>query len=624
MCQSHSPRPAPPRSRSSKLFWLGLAATVLLASCAAPKVKELPRPVYDSPVLNALVDPAKLTPESQRYLQEQNLLQVYRSDPALAANTLRTRINAGAPPQASLALAEVYANTGDSLDSDALVEATGYHLAAAELTLPLALNSNNQIALDAYNFSCSRTAQLLFELRSGGSAATTTIPGPEKTYRIRRTLGKGYIDPSFPDEVWNAAALKLKGFDDLPRNIRPGFGAAMVGHRDGTAERKAMDAFLPVVGMSQPAAVTLDFKDNGTTVDLAIHDVMIKEKGTLGGQTVTLHADFTAPLATLFNYTPSHKVGWEGLLHPERYADMSGIFQFEPYRPDQIPVIFVHGLMSSPATWVKALNQMRADPVLRERYQLLAFSYPTGFPIGYNAAALRRELKQFQETYDPGRRNPNMRNMILIGHSMGGLLSSMQIRDSNDALIKKLFTRPLDELDSISDSEKDAITELLVYEANPDITRAIFIASPHRGSNIAKGFIGNLGSKLIKFSTDILTGEIIEPDVEGLTEVGQEMVKNRPDSIDGLKPRAPMLMTLLEQPVQGNTTIHSIIGNHNQHQPLEESGDSVVPYWSGHLDEVASEKVVHASHTTITGNADAIEETRRLLYIHAGLRPPSE
>ena len=187
MPQKRNPATESSSPRSIRPLCLCLAAATLLASCAAPGVKELARPVYDSPVLNALVNPAQLTPDSQRYLQEQNLLQVYRTNPDRAAKTLRTKIDAGAPPQAHLALAEFYANTADSLDSDALAEAVGYHLAAAELTLPLALKSNNQIALDAYNFSCGRTAQLLFEFRSRGIVASNgrTVPGPEKNYRIR-------------------------------------------------------------------------------------------------------------------------------------------------------------------------------------------------------------------------------------------------------------------------------------------------------------------------------------------------------------------------------------------------------------------------------------------------------
>jgi hypothetical protein len=77
---------------------------------------------------------------------------------------------------------------------------------------------------------------------------------------------------------------------------------------------------------------------------------------------------------------------------------------------------------------------------------LAIFRYPTGFPLTYNTASLRERLREFQDYYDPGRSNLNMRNVLLVGHSMGGLLSSMQIRDSGDAISNKHFTVPIDEL----------------------------------------------------------------------------------------------------------------------------------------------------------------------------------
>ena len=140
----------------------------------------------------------------------------------------------------------------------------------------------------------------------------------------------------------------------------------------------------------------------------------------MAGRTLPLAIDFTAPLAASLHYLPKDFSGWKGMRHPEEYAASSNLVQFEPFRSDQIPVVFVHGLMSSPATWTGVINTLRADPVLRKRYQVLAFYYPTGFPISYSAEALRTKLASFRRHYDPDRRIPNMRRMVVIGHSMGG------------------------------------------------------------------------------------------------------------------------------------------------------------------------------------------------------------
>jgi hypothetical protein len=110
-------------------------------------------------------------------------------------------------------------------------------------------------------------------------------------------------------------------------------------------------------------------------------------------------------------------------------------------------------------------------------------------------------------------------------------------------------------------------------------------------------------------------------DVRGLTPLGQKVMVDRPDSIQGLKPDNPGTKAILAQKVRKGVTIHSIIGRKDPDDSLTESNDGVVPYWSSHLDFADSEKVVHATHTSINHNQEAIEEVGRILYLHAGLRP---
>tara|TARA_R110000850_G_scaffold65358_4_gene146293 strand:+ start:5294 stop:5596 length:303 start_codon:yes stop_codon:yes gene_type:complete len=99
-------------------------------------------------------------------------------------------------------------------------------------------------------------------------------------------------------------------------------------------------------------------------------------------------------------------------------------------------------------------------------------------------------------------------------------------------------------------------------------------------------------------------------------------VAHRPDSIGSLRPDAPVLEAILGSPVRRGVPVHTIVARKNPDQPLEESDDKTVAYTSAHLDEAASEKVVHATHTTICQHPEAIEEMRRILYLHAGLGAP--
>ncbi|MGI9244605.1 MAG: esterase/lipase family protein, partial [Verrucomicrobiales bacterium] len=341
-------------------------------------------------------------------------------------------------------------------------------------------------------------------------------------------------------------------------------------------------------------------------------------------QKLPLASDLTASLAVQVDYDFDRGEGFKGMTHPDKYVSHTGLYQLEPYRPDQIPVIFVHGLMSEPAVWIEALNQLRADPVLVRKYQLLVYRYPTGYPIVYNMASLRKQLAAFKEHYDPGDRNPNMSQMMLVGHSMGSVLSNSMIRSSGDAFTGFLFDRPIDELAGVDDAQKVTLKELLIFDSNPNVTRAVLLAGPFRGAKLATGGIGALGRSLIKFPATLVGSSLVREDsgIDGLTEEGHALLANRPDSIGSLKPDAPVLTCILENPVRDGVTVHTIIGHHDPEDPLEESTDGTVAYTSAHLDEAVSEKVVHAKHTPLCKHPETLEELRRILYLHAGLGSP--
>ena len=342
------------------------------------------------------------------------------------------------------------------------------------------------------------------------------------------------------------------------------------------------------------------------------------EVGHIGGRPVPLSADLTAPLILLYSRIKEPNYAWKGMLRPEAYMKHMNIIQLEPFQPDKIPVIFTHGLVSSPEIWLPALNELNADPLLEQNYQLFAFVYPTGFPIAYSAAALRARLEQLQTQFDPHGSNPHMQNVLLIGHSMGGILSNMQIRSSGDVMESLLFTSPIDELSGLDAQQRAALRSLLIYRASPQVTRAVFVGSPHRGSEDASGPRGAIGSALIKDPTDTVLTKPLPP-IEGLTEVGHDIATRRLNGIESLVPYSPGLMAILEQSVGQGVVYHSIIGRKNTRQSLADSSDGTVAYWSSHLDGAASEKVVGARHTPLPAHPEAIEELRRILYLHANL-----
>ncbi|MFK5923357.1 MAG: hypothetical protein QM496_14360 [Verrucomicrobiota bacterium] len=581
----------------------------------------------NSAAVGQLINPARHTDETEAVLKEEGLQD--EENTAVIVAALRASLKGRPSLQKRLALVEVCFDAGELEAGGDSMKAAGYYLAAAEFALPGAkLDGASEIQedlLEMYNFSCGLAARILFKHGHDWSK-TIVVEGPDRSYRLRsRTSGKGYISPAFFDHLWVAKSLEFKGLDRLKRTVREGYGEMMVGHREWSAERLKKEPLLSPAGLALPLSVVISPVDAKGGLEMAFYDVTLADETRLAGRTVPLAADFTAPLAMFYNYKPKGNMGKQGLFHPGRYSQRMGLIQFEPYRRNEIPIVFVHGLASSPGTWMVAVNTLRADPELRKRYQLLAFYYPTGFPIAYNSSGLRQHLENFQKFYDPGNTNPAMNNMIIVGHSMGGILSNAQIRSSEDTFTKAIFTKPIDEVDGLSESQRTMAKKRLIYQADPDITRAVFVAAPHRGSSIATHPIGNIIKKLIKFPVEILTGgEVfrVEELSADLTDYGRSVVDRGSSSINSLEPDNPMLRAVLDQPVKAGVKYHSIVGRAKAGDPLEESSDTVVPYPSAHLDGAVSEKVINAKHTGLTGHAEAIEELRRILYLHAGLPYP--
>ena len=594
-----------------------IALTFFVASCSNPKVVQTSAPLFGSNLAAATNHLNPLSSEARAALSHSKLIGEYRADPDEAIRSLRSELQSSESVELRTALIDLCQRAGRK-QADPYA-AAGYFVAASEIAYE-GLEKGGAVSsqyLPLYNESCGEAAEAFVSVDSFSDGIE--VDGPFSDYRIRtKSGGDEYVDISEFTQLYPAEDLEFRHID-LDRKIRPGIGSAMVGQYQNTEAHLKANPFLPPPGLMIPANVTLEFR-NGGNVDFACRDLNVVNRATVGGVPQTLAADYTAPFAMLLNSAPKQNVGWDGMLHPEEYEDKMGLFQVEAFREDQIPVIFVHGLMSSPKVWVDALNELHADPVLRAKYQVLVFFYPTGFPVIYNAHSLREKMKAFREAYDPRGMNPDMRNMIMIGHSMGGQLTNLQIRNSGSAFTSEFFDRPIEDLGNTPEEQKEILRELLIFEANPDISRVVFLASPHRGSDLATSPLGKLGRDLMKIPQYALSC-VPDPDIKGLTAVGRELLLGRPDSIESLAPNSPGLLTILRMPVRKGVVIHSVIGNHKMKQPLEDSSDTVVPYWSSHLAAARSEAIVDSTHTKICENDDAIEEVRRILYQHIGRTP---
>ena len=347
---------------------------------------------------------------------------------------------------------------------------------------------------------------------------------------------------------------------------------------------------------------------------ISIYDPGQTSKIQVNNKSVPLEMDFTTPIAYFLDQIPSLK-GTEGFFEPESWADMSGLYMTSPYQPGKIPVVFVHGLFTNARTWSAMFNELAGDPLLREKYQAWFFLYPTGNPIMFSATLLRDSLKEVREALDPSGKNAAFDRMVLVGHSMGGLLSKMMVQDSGDIVWDTVFDKPASEL-NISDDERALLERLLFFKPLPFVRRVIFMATPHRGSELTEKKLAQVGLNWVK-----LPGKIVDL-AQDITPFIRKDYKNHsyyskkhvPTGFHDLRPDSLVSQTIAGLPIDPKVTCHSIIGN-SASANTPGGTDGVVAYKSAHLDGAVSEKIIKSDHNVHTNPAGIIE-VRRILHEH--------
>ncbi len=117
-------------------------------------------------------------------------------------------------------------------------------------------------------------------------------------------------------------------------------------------------------------------------------------------------------------------------------------------------------------------NSLRADPIVRDRYQFWFVYYPTGAPLMASAVRVRQALHDLRDAIDPARTDAALDQMVVVGHSLGGVLSKQLVQDSGDTLEPRgLFTRPQAEV-AMTPESRNKISRLLYFKPEPSIRRA--------------------------------------------------------------------------------------------------------------------------------------------------------
>ena len=461
-----------------------------------------------------------------------------------------------------------------------------------------ALPSEEQRAVRLLNEATAGIAPLL--VTGGNSPAQQTYSFAGYSYRLTAALAnsRGEHKPSDFETVTSA--------DKVPRKLcrewhtEDGIGAPLAPEwRMPTDE--SHKRFTPLRGYSEPITAVLQLgpaakAPTARTVRVAYLDPSEMSRARIAKTEYSLAADFTAPIVERYSGIKESSLALGGLLGNPDVRD-ARLSMTEPYDPHRIPVLFVHGLNSHPLMWRDVINDLRFDPDLRGKYQFWVFYYPTGWPPAYSAMRLREELAAVDKVY--GRQH----NMVLVGHSMGGIISRLQVISPGRAIWNAQAGTMADELYKTLPPTHLAKRALL-FTANPDIGREIYICVPHRGSTMADWSVTSFLTKFIRLPTHIMSAAAEAPGV--ISE------RRQLSSVNRLSPNNPLYAATDHIPIQ--VPYHSIIGDRGKGD-TPNSSDGVVPYWSSHLDGAKSELIVPGPHSSYS-LPQTIAELKRILKLH--------
>lgn len=498
----------------------------------------------------------------------------------------------------------------EKLKGEPLAQLGGYLDAANAARLKLATDPENTLWRSDYNFAVARIIDIMGQHRLAPWDAPIVAPSASGSpWRL-------HLTPPFPQPQYHprhfdftpSDRFKFTGVNVGDRVTRIGLGSPLVViGRD--LDYVQLDQFAQ--GKHVYYGLTALIQFNGRNAEIQLVDPLDRETVALDRHTYPLSGDYQGPLSLALAELEERRTEILGLFKPQDAIGEVRLARLQPYNPRKIPVLFVHGLGNSPATWSPLIEFLRGDPDIRANYQFWMFSYPSGLPYSLSAAFLRQKLGEIRRQY------PGIRDIVVVGHSMGGMISRLLITDSGMKIWNAYFPQP-PEKTALSAEARSLISKALIFPATPGIARVIFVSPSHRGSDKAIDFWGRVGAAIV--GNPLARPDIYREAYAAARPEAQQRGRNRlPNGIDTLDPENLFVRTVDSIPPKPRIPFHTLLGDRGKGGFLDQtkptSTDGLVPYWSGHLEGAESERIIpsgHWSHLHPLGMA----EIKRILYEH--------
>ncbi len=479
---------------------------------------------------------------------------------------------------------------------------------------------NFRRACDLYNNSLESALRIV---KSSGNllpGRRVTVQTATQSFDVNVTAKGNWRDEDF-ERFEFVSDYEVTGLTN--RHHTYGLGVPLIAVRKKRATDDPAERFYPP-GLTFPVTAFLRVyppteSDGAHRCELELRDPLQATDVRVGDRLAPLESDISTPLAYYLNdpLLRSNFLGSYGLLDANAGQEFKGLYMLEPYDPRKIPVVMVHGLWSSPVTWMEMFNDLRSEPEIRANYQFWFFLYPTGQPFWISATQMRAEMERARQIIDPERTATPLDQMVLVGHSMGGLVSTMQTLDSGEDFWRLVADKPFDDLKA-NDETRRQLEATLFFHPNRSVARVITIATPHRGSDFANDYTRYLGRKLITLPKMLVqTSQAVVRENPGFFRDTRLLTTTT--SIDSLAPDSPIFPAMHQARRAPWVRYHNIVGEVSQESfwgRLSGESDGVVAVASAHVPYSQSEISVPADHSNVHNHPLAVLEVQRILREH--------
>lgn len=386
----------------------------------------------------------------------------------------------------------------------------------------------------------------------------------------------------------------------LQPKISGDIGVPIVTFRENTTQ--GLDLYYPLEGIFNSASIVArEIKAVDGKYQIHFESIASNDNERVivfDNQSYSLKHSSGAAFLSLLEQANIDDFSWLGFISPTQAEKRRGIFAIGAIDKDKIPLLMIHGLNSDPLIWRYLTMAILNSPKIERKFQIYHIYYPSGPPPFYTAMRTRDNLKQMIKDVNQGFKQ----SAVIIGHSMGGVIAKLLATKSRNALWQATFTKAPEEVLSKKNAK---IKDIFIFEPSYENNTVFFMDTPLKGSETANTLIGSLGSALISLPNDFtqLFQQLladISPDII-TSQMRPLLVNYGPNSVEVLRPGHPLMNTLYDLPLSGES--YAIIGSSGDthcktKDECSKITDGVVSYDSASYQYAKEKLIVPSSHNS--------------------------